>query len=496
MRQPYRNMGLRELPAILRHSTGEPADLYQHYLPFFPKLGNQFIYRSGTSRVTLLAPVNGGFKAETARVGEDAMTDLTSFNLMEQGTLECPFPAYRALRDQAPVYRIPQTGFFIVTRYDLVMEAVRNTEVFSSQINQGASGSMGAYPEVIELFRNEGVPFASTLISADPPVHTSYRNLVNRAFTAGRVRGMQAYIQQIVDELIDAFIDKGEVEFVAEFAIKLPIYIIADQLGVPRADMQKFKDWSDASVPIGLDIGCEAELARAKLVIEFQRYFLERIEERRREPKDDILSDLVNARLEEEGNADGRPLDGSELLSIIQQLLVAGNETTTNAFAAGMVLLLDNPDQLALLRAGDDKQMRTFCEEVLRLESPVAGLFRVTTRDTVLGGHEIPAGSLVNLRWAAANRDDKVFAEPDALDVCRRNAGAQIAFGVGVHFCVGAMLAREEMFLGFRTLLRRLANIRLADGHEKLEHHANFILRGLKQLRLTFDRAEVSQAAE
>ncbi len=424
------------------------------------------------------------------------MTDLTTLNLLDRDTLECPFPAYRALREQAPVYRIPQTGYFIVTRYDLVMEAVRNTEVFSSQINQGASGSMGAYPEVVELYEREGVPFASTLISADPPVHTRYRNLVNRAFTAGRVRGMQGYIQQIVDELIDDFIDRGEVEFVAEFAIKLPIYIIADQLGVPRRDMQKFKDWSDASIPIGLDIGADAELARMKLVIEFQRYFLERIEERRREPQDDILSDLVNARLEEEGNPDGRPLNGSELLSIIQQLLVAGNETTTNAFAAGMVLLLDNPDQLAQLKSGDDKLMRTFCEEVLRLESPVAGLFRVTTRDTVLGGHEIPAGSLVNLRWAAANRDEKVFTDPDALDVCRRNAGAQIAFGVGVHFCVGAMLAREEMFLGFRTLLRRLANIRLVDGQEPLEHHANFILRGLKQLRLAFDRAEVSRAAE
>jgi cytochrome P450 len=439
---------------------------------------------------------NADSAAKTADVGEDAMTDLASINLMDPGTIECPFAAYQALRSEAPVYRIPQTGFYIVSRYDLVMEAVRNTEVFSSQINQGASGSMGRYPEVAELFQREGVPFASTLISADPPVHTRYRTLVNRAFTAGRVRGMQGYIQQIVDELIDDFIDRGEVEFVADFAIKLPIYIIADQLGVPRRDMQKFKDWSDASVPIGLDIGRDAEMARARLVIEFQHYFLERIEERRRDPRDDILSDLVNARLEEDGYPDGRPLDGSELLSIIQQLLVAGNETTTNALAAGMVLLIENPDQLALLQAGDDKVMRTFCEEVLRLESPVAGLFRVTTRDTVLGGTPIPAGAMVNLRWAAANRDEAVFAEAERLDVCRRNAGAQIAFGVGVHFCVGAMLAREEMFLGFRTLLRRLANIRMAGDPAALEHHPNFILRGLKELRLRFDRAEVTQAAE
>jgi cytochrome P450 len=421
------------------------------------------------------------------------MTDIASLNLIDSETLECPFPAYQALREAAPVYRVPQTGFWVVTRYDLVMQAVRDTEVFSSQINQAASA--GGYPEVAELFQREGVPFASTLISADPPKHTRYRNLVNRAFTAGRVRGMQGYIQQIVDELIDGFLDRGEVEFVAEFAVKLPLYIIADQLGVPRADMQKFKDWSDASVPIGLDIGRDAELARARLVIEFQKYFLERIEERRRAPRDDILSDLVNARLEENGVPGGRPLDGSELLSIIQQLLVAGNETTTNALAAGMVLLIENPDQAAALRTGDDKRMRTFVEEVLRLESPVAGLFRVTTRDTVLGGTEIPAGSFVNLRWAAANRDERVFEEPDRLDVCRRNAGAQIGFGVGVHFCVGAMLAREEMFCAFRTLLRRLDGIRLVPDQGRLEHHPNFILRGLKQLRLAFDRP-AARAAE
>lgn len=419
------------------------------------------------------------------------MANLADFNLLDQETIECPFDAYDQLRADAPVYQIPQSGHFIVTRYDLVMEAVRNTEVFSNQIDQGASRPGGAYPEVLELFQKEGYPFASTLISADPPVHTRYRNLVNRAFTASRVRKMEAYIQQIVDELIDDFADRGDVEFVTEFAIKLPIYVIADQLGVPRKDAQKFKDWSDAAVPVGLDLGVETELERARLVIEYQNYFAERIEEARADPRDDILSVLVNARLE-----DGRPLDLPELLSIVQQLLVAGNETTTNALAAGMVLLIENPSQAKALRTADDKTMRTFVEEVLRLEAPVSGLFRVTTRDTELGGYKIPKGSMVNLRWAAANRDPAVFQEPEKLDICRKNAGAQIGFGVGTHFCVGAMLAREEMRLGFATLLARLEDIRFAEESPALEHHPNFILRGLKALNLKFDKAERAQAAE
>ena len=410
---------------------------------------------------------------------------LDALNLVDPQSLECPYGAYQTLRDQAPVYQVPQTGFYVVSRYDLVMDAVRNTEVFSSAMNQNAStGGIQGYPKIVELFEKEGYPFANTLISADPPEHTRYRKLVNRAFTASRVRKMQGYIQQIVDELIDDFIDRGAVEFVTEFAIKLPIYIIADQLGVPRSDMQKFKDWSDAAVPIGLDIGEEAELERARLVVAFQHYFVARITEVREDPRDDIISDLVHARVDDE-----RPLDIPELLSIIQQLLVAGNETTTNALASGLVLLMENPNQLAILKQaiadGRDKELRTFCEEVLRLEAPVSGLFRVTTCDTELGGFPIPAGSLVNLRWAAANRDERVFDDAGALD----------GFGVGVHFCVGAQLAREEMFLGFKSLLSRLDHIRMVENHPPLEHHPNFILRGLKELHLTFKKAPVTEAA-
>ena len=150
------------------------------------------------------------------------MNDLSDINLMDLETLSCPYDAYDRLRDEAPVYQMPQSGAYVVTRYDLVMEAVRNTEVFSSQMGQNdgnSTGGVAAYPEVVELFQKEGYPFASTLISADPPEHTRYRSLVNRAFTAGRVRKMQPYIQAIVDELIDAFIDDGAVEFVEAFEI-------------------------------------------------------------------------------------------------------------------------------------------------------------------------------------------------------------------------------------------------------------------------------------
>ncbi len=434
-------------------------------------------------------------------MSQSSQGGLADIDLTDLDTLACPYDAYKTLRAEAPVYLMPQTGAYVVSRYDLVMEAVRNTEIFSSQVGQAdatSTGGVTAYPEVKELFEREGHHFANTMISADPPVHTKYRALVDRAFTASRVRGMQDYIEATVNELIDAFIDRGEVELVEEFAIKLPTYIIADQLGVPRKDADKFKAWSDAAVPIGLDLGREHELERARLVIEFQKYFAAVVEAARIAPRDDIISALVTAQIEDLDGSNGgkeRPLDMAETLSIIQQMLVAGNETTTNAIGSGLLLLLDNPDQLRALREGDDATIKTFVEEVVRLEAPVRGLFRVTTCDTELGGYKIPAGSPVMLRWAAANRDENVFENGDELDVCRRNAGAQIGFGVGVHFCVGAMLARAEMFWAFKTLLARMDNIRLANPDQKLAYHPNFILKGLVDLPLKFDKVEVAAAA-
>lgn len=411
------------------------------------------------------------------------MVDLAAINPVDPGVLECPYEFYARLRDEAPVYLVPQTGHYVVSRYDLVIEAARNPKVFSSNIHQGSLDAGGLYAELLAFYEKEGWSGRDTLISADPPDHTRYRSLVNRAFTASRVRKMETYIQSIVDELIDAFIDRGAVEFVDEFAVRLPLFVIADQLGVPRSDMDKFKLWSEAAVPPGYDVGLEAELARGKLIVELQHYFADRIEERRAERRDDILSDMLYAQFE-----DGSSLDMNELISILEQLLVAGNETTMNAISAGMVLLIENPDQAESLRGGDDKAMRTFVEEVVRLESPVQGLFRITTCDTELGGTPIPKNALVNLRWGAANRDADMFENAEGLNLTRKNAGAHLGYGSGAHACVGSMLAREEMRCAFNTVLRRLKNVRFAESPPKLEHHPNFLLRGLKALPLAFDR--------
>jgi cytochrome P450 len=259
--------------------------------------------------------------------------------------------------------------------------------------------------------------------------------------------------------------------------------VIADQLGVPLSDYELFKSWSDAFVAqLSRLASPDEELEAVRRIVEFQKYFATKLEERRREPRDDILSDIVNARLDGE-----RPLDTAEMLSILQQLLVAGNETTTHTLAEGVRLLIERPDQHQRLKQ-DPELVENFTEEVLRLASPTANMWRVTTRATELGGLALPAGTMVQIRFASANRDEAVFRDPEALDVTRDNARTHLAFGHGVHMCIGASLARKELNVGFRVLLERLDDLAFDCSPEALYYAPNVLLRGLSALPLRFSR--------
>jgi cytochrome P450 len=406
------------------------------------------------------------------------MKPLSEFNPLDAATVESPFEFYRALREQAPVHELPGLGF-MVTRYDLLLEVLGDPLRFSSK--SGPAVSSASDPEVREVMRR-GYPNVDTLLTSDPPNHIRYRSLVRRAFSARGVAGMEGYIRAIANGLVDRFAKEGRVELVSRFAVPLPLSVIADQLGVPRDDMALFKKWTDDSVaPLGGMISKERALECAQSIVEFQHYFARKIEERRRAPKDDILSDLIDARID--GVA---PLDVAEMVSILQQFLVAGNETTSNLIASAVLLLLQNPDQLELVRR-DPSLIPNMVEEALRLESPVQALFRVTTRDTELGGVRLPRGSRVVVLYAAANRDPAQFPDPDRFDVRRENARTHLAFGRGEHFCIGAALARKEAAVAFEILLARLPNLRLAPGANDFRHVPSFILRGLRELHVEFD---------
>lgn len=400
-------------------------------------------------------------------------------NPMSAETLANPFEVYQQLLATQPVFEVPGAGITLVLSYALVAEATGRVDDFSNDFSAILSGRRSADPDVVAIL-DKGWPQMNTLLTADPPVHTRFRKLVNLAFSMKRVDALEDHMRGIVIQLIDGFADRGECEFVHDFAMPLPVQMISEQIGIDRTDFATVKRWSDAFADrLGGMISKERELECAREVVAFQHAMKAKIDERRAEPRDDLLSDLVNAQVDGE-----RPLEDAELMSILQQLMVAGNETTTSTLAGGMVQLIRNPDQLAKLQA-DPSLMPNAVEEMLRTESPTAGLWRVVKRDTELGGVSLKAGTMLMLRFAAANRDPARFEDPDRFDVERKNARSHLAFGRGIHMCVGNMLSRKEVAVAFQELVRRLDGFEIAD-EAALTYPPNMLLRGLSALPIRF----------
>ncbi|MDE0272626.1 MAG: cytochrome P450 [Gammaproteobacteria bacterium] len=417
------------------------------------------------------------------------MTQLASYNLMEDRTRECPFPYFKAIRREAPVYFMPELGAWYVSRYEDLRYVKKHPELFSNNIYEYGA-RQGTSRDIAESYRSEhGWARVSTLQRTDPPVHSRYRKLINHAFTVKRIRAMTPYVETVVNDLIDAFINQGECDFVQDFAIPLPCTVIADQLGVPREKIWQLKAWSDAMLAPGGGFVDEDEAVECgKLVVEAQRFFASVIEDRRREPRDDIISDLAHARVVDErcGPSEERGLDMHELQDLLDQLLTGGNETTTNAIGSALMLLLQRPGTMERMR-DDPKLLRNFIEESLRFETPVIHLWRAVTQDTELGGVQLPKGASLALGYASANRDEAVFEDGETFNIARKKVGAHLAFGSGPHHCPGAALARQEMFSTFTILLNRLENIRLQDPGDRFEHVPSNFLRGLKRLDISFD---------
>lgn len=412
---------------------------------------------------------------------------LDEIHPFDPAILESPWDFYRRLRAEAPVYRDPHTGIFHVATYDLVVEAVKDHEVYSNRFAPamgGAAIAAAAEDEELARLAKRAYPGVDTMLTADPPEHKRFRGLVNKAFTPRRVNKLEEEIERLAHELIDAFAADGRLEVLSQYAVPIPLTVIADQLGVPREDLPRFKRWTDGfTAQLSGMADAEGQVEAVRRILEFQEYFAERLAECRQAPREDIISDLVRARLEGE-----RPLDVPESLSILQQLLVAGNETTASAIAEALLLLVEHPDQEALVRE-DPSLVPNLVEEVLRLSTPTASMWRRAKRDSALGGVEIPEGSMILLRYASANRDESVFPDPDRFDVTRENAGEHLAFGHGIHFCIGAILARKEMAVALRTALARLRDLRLAPGHPPPRHKPSVLLRGLAELHLDFEAA-------
>jgi cytochrome P450 len=409
---------------------------------------------------------------------------LSDIKLFDPAILQCPHAAYRRLRAEAPVLRDAATGIFQISSYDLVCQAALDHDTFSNAFGAALRGREGPSPEALAIMAGGYEPM-DTMLTADDPEHARYRKLVSKAFTPARVNKMADSMTAIVNQLIDEFIDAGEVELASAFSQPLPLRVIARELGVPATDLEKFKRWSQAFVDqLSQMAGPEGEVRAAREIVAFQHYFAERLEERRHAPRDDILSDLATVTLTEEG--DPRGLTTREALSIIQQLLVAGNETSAHTISEGMKLLIENPEQMQAVIA-DPGLIPGLVEETLRVLSPTQNMWRVAARDTELAGVAIPAGSVLLLSYGSANRDETRFADGDRFDVRRANVRRHVAFGYGIHVCLGAAMARREIAIAFGLLLSRIRGWRFTPGRNDFLHPPNILLQGLAELHLSFD---------
>lgn len=418
---------------------------------------------------------------------QDMQAGAAAVSPFDPAVQRCPFGFYARLHAESPVYQDPQSGFWMITRYDLLKQAAADVATFSSHFDMRKPDPAAPHTPEETYMKEHGWLVQDFLSQADPPVHTRYRALVNRIFTPLRVKAMRPYVEALIDELIARFIDKGGCDFAREFAVPFPMTVIADQLGVPRADSGKFKFWSDTMIStLGLMLTPDEKLEAAKHIVEFHHYLAARFEEARRDRPDTIIGDLVATELDDPDSGP-RPLSTMELLSISQQLLVAGNETTSSSLTKGMKLLCESPALADELRA-EPSLIPNFVDEMLRFDSPVQNIFRQTTRAVEVGGVTIPERAIVLLTYGAANRDEAKFPHADRLDVRRQNAKMHVAFGSGIHHCVGAPLARANMVLAFEKLLAAIDDIRVDAAAPVPQYVPNIIVRGLDGLSITFKK--------
>ena len=381
-----------------------------------------------------------------------------------------PYPFYHRLRAAEPVHQTPM-GFWVLTRFDDAVMVLRDPRFGRDGFEQVLAAVYGDDKESGRLPRS--------MLFRDPPDHTRLRALVSKAFTPRVIEGMRAHIQAIVDRLLDRVQAAKRMDVIADLAYPLPVTVICEMLGVPTEDRGSIRQWSfdvarslDAiGVPADVEIMTRGRTARHAL----GDYFRRLLPERRRHPQDDLLSLLIAA--EEQGDK----LSEGELLATCVLLFIAGHETTVNLIGDGLLALLRHPDQLERL-ADDSTLVHGAVEELLRYDSPVQRTARITNADVEIGGHSIAKGSMVVAAIGAANRDPAQFPDPDRLDIARRD-NRHIAFGFGIHFCLGAPLARVEGQIALGTLIGRMPGLALAEPPAWRESST---LRGLQALPVTF----------
>jgi cytochrome P450 len=383
-------------------------------------------------------------------------------NLFDDEARRDPYPLYDQFRRTSPLFREPRSGLWMVFDYDGVDRLLTDHETFSSRHGP-----------------------ADWLIFQDPPRHSKLRALISRAFTPRSVASLEQRIRSLSRELLDRTIERGEMDLAADFAVPLPMMVIAEMLGVPSSDRPWFERWNnvllDMSYAVTGSTGAADAVAEYRAATgEMHDYLIALLRQRRAEARDDLLTRLATAEI------DGERLTDQDILGFFQLLLLAGSETTTNLINSAALCFLEHPDQLAVLRARMDL-LPSAIEEVLRYRSPLQWMFRLTRREVTIHGQSLPAATLLLAMIGSANHDPRIFPNADGFDIAR-DPNPHLAFGHGTHFCLGAPLARLEAKIALSDLLGRLRNIRLASD-QPWEPRKGLHVHGPTRLPIRFEPA-------
>lgn len=409
----------------------------------------------------------GGCPHHTAALG-------ASYNPFDPSFLKDPHQFFGRARAEAPVCFNPVFNMWLVTGYAEVMKVCEDTTTFSSR--NKVDPPPGILPEVVDMLNTEGFPVVLQLFNSDPPEHDRISALVNQGFTGTALKTAIEGMYQLAGELVDSFKDLGKVELRAAYADPFPLSIILDYIGVPREDHHQIKVWDDWWARLFTSAhAIDEQMEAVRQVVAYQQYLNRLIDARRAELKDDLTSRLVAARI-----AGAEPLRNEEMVWQFMGLLAAGHATTTDALTNLLLIVLKDPQGWSKLYA-DRALIPDYIEEGLRYANPVLGLPRITTRDVELGGVTIPAGAQVLVSFCSANRDDQLTQDANTFNPHRANVSHHLAFGRGVHYCVGSRLSKQMMVCAIDTLLDGIPNMRLEPGYEA-EHTVHPFLWGLSRL--------------
>ncbi|MDT7679580.1 MAG: hypothetical protein QOD82_7491 [Pseudonocardiales bacterium] len=413
------------------------------------------------------------------------MTATPAFDPTSDDQLADPYPLYAQMRAQCPVLHDRDRDIWVLTRHEDVVRVVHDPETFSSE--SAVRITAGPESDEVKQVLAEGWSLTPNLTESDGEEHTRLRVAVNRVFTPRRVAALEPFIRGTAEDLIARFAADGSTDIIEGYAWPLPLIVMAQILGVPPRDVPLLRQWSSNWLKLSVGTGEPAERVDwARDVVTMQHYVMALLDDTDRAGEDSLISSLAQYGVEHR-------LDNVELMRIVMNLIIAGHVTVTRAIGNGLVTLLENPRQLAALRAGE-ASVEAMVEEILRFESPVQGLFRTVTRETELGGRHLVRGDRVMVHWGSANRDGCVFEDPDEFALRSRSGRHQMAFGRGIHACLGASLARLQLRVAIPLLFDRLPGLRLGPADSRTRERL-VIARGFEELHLHWDVPHLREAA-